>query len=310
MTSHHRRQSPIESLFGSNTSGTTLDFDDTSEATFRRVIFLSQLAQTMCIKTYLEELRRGEQTFGSLIWQLNDVWQASSWGSLDYGGRWRALHHSLQGVFAPTMASIWLDGVQQVVNVYGSHHGALLADPAADGTALLVEINVTRVATGAVTQSHTVRWTPASTATVHPLMQLPLAVISMQHEVVTTRLLAAATGLPVLTSETVHQLLPPAQMEWGLVPKSALAVSVSSVSASSASVTLMNKAAAPLFYVLVTSTLAGRFDRNVLYFPPGAARTIAFLFPGQGAEAGAGAAAVPTQDEVLQSLSVDWLNKL
>ena len=76
---------PIASLFGET------DFEDRSEAHFRRLIFLSQLAQTLCIKTKLEEFRRGAETFGALMWQLNDVWQASSWGSLDYGGRWRAL---------------------------------------------------------------------------------------------------------------------------------------------------------------------------------------------------------------------------
>jgi beta-mannosidase len=89
---------PFESLFvngGANSSGgqalstsSASALQGSTATDFRRVIFLTQLAQTLCIKSYLEELRRGVHTFGALIWQLNDVWQASSWGSLDYGGRW------------------------------------------------------------------------------------------------------------------------------------------------------------------------------------------------------------------------------
>lgn len=60
---------PITSLFG------VTDFTNTSESNFKRMIFLSQLAQAMCIKTYVEQLRRGVHTFGALTWQLNDVWQ-------------------------------------------------------------------------------------------------------------------------------------------------------------------------------------------------------------------------------------------
>ena len=57
-----------------------------------------------------EELRRGSNTHGTLIWQLNDIWQASSWGSLDYGGRWRLLHHFASRFFSPTLVSGWVDG--------------------------------------------------------------------------------------------------------------------------------------------------------------------------------------------------------
>ena len=59
--------------------------------------------------------------------QLNDVWQASSWGSLDYGGRWRALHHVCVDVFAPTVVSVWLDSSSGAAQVYASHHGAATA---------------------------------------------------------------------------------------------------------------------------------------------------------------------------------------
>ena len=46
---------PLTSMFG------VASFDDTSEAAFRRMIFLSQLAQTLCIKTYFEVRAGGEK---------------------------------------------------------------------------------------------------------------------------------------------------------------------------------------------------------------------------------------------------------
>lgn len=40
-------------------------------------------------------------TTGSLYWQLNDVWPGASWASVDYYGRWKALHFAARRFFAP-----------------------------------------------------------------------------------------------------------------------------------------------------------------------------------------------------------------
>jgi beta-mannosidase len=296
---------PVTALFGDAT-GTPLNYSDTSEINFRRMIFFTQLAQTLCIKTYLEELRRGEQTFGSIIWQLNDVWQASSWGSLDYGGRWRALHHSLQAIFAPSLVSVWIDdqsvggttgGGMQTVNIYGSHHGTV-----GDSGMVKVEVNVTNIATGAVSSSQVVPWTQSGSATVDPLLKLQMSAINTKNEIVMTRLIGSAMDGGDAISETVHPLLPPASMEWVPVTKDAMVLSVESVAVdgSSAMVTVTNThGTAPLFYVLVTSKLEGRFSRNLLYLPPTASQSIDFIFSAEGA----------SKDAVLESLSVEWLNK-
>jgi beta-mannosidase len=42
---------------------------------------------------------------GTLYWQLNDTWPVASWSSLDYYGRWKALHYAARSAFAPVLVS-------------------------------------------------------------------------------------------------------------------------------------------------------------------------------------------------------------
>jgi beta-mannosidase len=42
---------------------------------------------------------------GSLYWQLNDIWPAASWSSIDYSGNWKALHYAARQAFAPILLS-------------------------------------------------------------------------------------------------------------------------------------------------------------------------------------------------------------
>jgi beta-mannosidase len=54
-------------------------------------------------------------TMGSLYWQLNDVWPGASWSSVDYFGRWKALHYAARRFFAPvTVAALRDEGRTRV----------------------------------------------------------------------------------------------------------------------------------------------------------------------------------------------------
>ena len=42
---------------------------------------------------------------GTVYWQINDCWPVISWSSIDYCGRWKALHYYAKRFFAPVMIS-------------------------------------------------------------------------------------------------------------------------------------------------------------------------------------------------------------
>ena len=42
---------------------------------------------------------------GSLYWQLNDCWPGASWSSIDYYGKWKALHYNIKKAFSPVIVS-------------------------------------------------------------------------------------------------------------------------------------------------------------------------------------------------------------
>ena len=61
---------------------------------FPSFVYVSQVLQAEAIKIGAEHLRRNRpRTMGSIYWQLNDCWPVASWSSLDYYGRWKALHY-------------------------------------------------------------------------------------------------------------------------------------------------------------------------------------------------------------------------
>ena len=49
---------------------------------------------------------RLDRTGGALYWQLNDCWPVASWSSLDYFGRWKALHYAARRFYAPLLLSV------------------------------------------------------------------------------------------------------------------------------------------------------------------------------------------------------------
>ena len=70
-------------------------------------IYLSLILQAEGIRYGVEHWRRNmHRVSGALYWQLNDCWPVASWSSIDYFGRWKALHYASKRFFAPVLLSV------------------------------------------------------------------------------------------------------------------------------------------------------------------------------------------------------------
>ncbi len=68
--------------------------------------YVSQLLQSEGVGMAIEAHRRAKPyCMGTLYWQLNDCWPVVSWSSVDYYGRWKALHYEVKRDYASTIIS-------------------------------------------------------------------------------------------------------------------------------------------------------------------------------------------------------------
>ena len=68
--------------------------------------YVSQLLQAKGMIMGIEAQRRSRpHNMGTLYWQLNDVWPAISWSSIDYFGNWKAFHYKAKKAFDNVLIS-------------------------------------------------------------------------------------------------------------------------------------------------------------------------------------------------------------
>ena len=78
---------------------------------FDTFVYASQLLQAQAMQYGVEHWRRYRgRCMGALVWQLNDCWPVTSWASIDYYGRWKALHYFEKRFFAPVLVSCAEEG--------------------------------------------------------------------------------------------------------------------------------------------------------------------------------------------------------
>jgi beta-mannosidase len=79
-----------------------VDYEFGATKDFSAFVYLSQAAQAEGIELAALHHRASRPfTMGSLYWQLNDVWPGASWSSVDWFGRWKALHFHARRFYAP-----------------------------------------------------------------------------------------------------------------------------------------------------------------------------------------------------------------
>ena len=100
MKSHQR------SSIGNSTIEEYMVRDYNVPDSFEHFLYVSQLLQAEGISLGMEAQRRNRDVcMGSLYWQLNDCWPVASWSSIDYYGKWKALHYQTKKSFEESIIS-------------------------------------------------------------------------------------------------------------------------------------------------------------------------------------------------------------
>jgi hypothetical protein len=68
----------IQAFFGE------ASLDSVGRRSFEQQLFQCMTAQTLWMKGQIE-IMRSSNTFGTLIWQLNENWPRGGWGAIEYG---------------------------------------------------------------------------------------------------------------------------------------------------------------------------------------------------------------------------------
>ena len=75
-------------------------------------LYLTQCVHALCLRVESEHYRRlkdeESHTMGALYWQLNSIWQAPTWSTLEYGNKWKMAHYFAAEFFAPTIISSYV----------------------------------------------------------------------------------------------------------------------------------------------------------------------------------------------------------
>jgi beta-mannosidase len=92
---------------------------------FADLAYLTQIVQAEAVRIGVEHWRRQRgRCMGALYWQFNDCWPAISWSSLDYFGRWKALHYAARRFNAPVALSLVVIGGRVAASLANETHAA------------------------------------------------------------------------------------------------------------------------------------------------------------------------------------------
>ena len=99
---------------------------------FEHLIYASQILQAESIRYRVEHYRRHRgRCMGALYWQLNDIWPVTSWASIDYYGRYKALQYAAKRFFSPILISCEEIGEAQTRRFINTEKGSFSTEKSA-----------------------------------------------------------------------------------------------------------------------------------------------------------------------------------
>jgi beta-mannosidase len=231
---------------------------------FEQTLYLSQVQQAIAIKTAVEYWRSlRPQCMGTIYWQLNDIWPVASWASVEYGGRWKQLHHHARRFFQPVAVVIQqrLEQGTEIVEAWA------INDNASDGE-IAVELALWDF-DGTPGRSDTVRTSIAAGSAVR-LGSWPVAHFcaddAARRSTFLHATLSGAVGREPVAHSNTHVFTE--------FKRCRLADASVAMTVSGADVTLCSDK--PAFFVMATAdSVAGEFDDNSITLLPGHPRTLA-----------------------------------
>jgi len=134
-----QRNYPCDSIIAAyfDTSGDY--YEATGPNSFRRQLYHCMIGQALQMKATIES-RRSKNEMGHLLWQLNEIWPAGGWGSIEYsapngvnahrgqiiGGRWKPLQYLLRAnLLHDIMATCSGDSTTQTCYIRNDGSGPL-----------------------------------------------------------------------------------------------------------------------------------------------------------------------------------------
>jgi beta-mannosidase len=102
--------------YGNRLINTYLEMNFNTPKDFEHYLYVVQALQAKGVKMAVESHRRqrtDNYCMGTMYWQINDCWPVASWSSIDYYGKWKALHYVVKKAY------------QQVVTTHKEDNGKL-----------------------------------------------------------------------------------------------------------------------------------------------------------------------------------------
>lgn len=258
---------------------------------FEAFIHQTQAVQALCIKAQSEYYRASRAsanfTMGALYWQLNEIWPAPSWSSIEYGGRWKMLHYHIKRAFAPTAVTPFLyhtesDG-RHILGGDGGAESSVGLQVVSDATQA-ADLNVTWSVwawTGALLASHStnIHVGALNVTQVFP----PTPVSSLLPTGVNASACLMTFSAANSTSVVAENELFLTPFRTAALPSESVVVNVTLIlpsgdaSVSSVDLTVRSRATDGWTPLLVLSTdVSGRFSDNGFLLAPGTAKKVTF----------------------------------